>query len=166
MSELEADDKTRLLVYTAEQSEVRYMGEVVGGVQDTSGNKLDTVNFVFTGSTKEDTVTARLIKHDPRAGAVKQPFDLKIVLETSQPLDSATLQPAVKLLDKDSVLVSGEWEETGGRFPSFKPLSSLQRDGEYQLEIKEAELKSYRGDVLGDSTIIVPFKTWKHEELG
>jgi len=165
-SELEADDKTRLLVYTAEQREARYLGKVIGGVQDTSGNKLDTVNFVFTGSTKEDTVTARLIKHDPRAGAVKQPFDLEIALETSKPLDSSTLRSAIKLTDKDSVMIQGEWKESGGKFPRYKPARLLQRDGEYQLVIEESKLKSYRGSVLGDSTIVIPFKTWKHEELG
>ncbi|MEL6823096.1 MAG: Ig-like domain-containing protein, partial [Calditrichota bacterium] len=165
-SELQADDKTRLLVYTAEQSEVRYQGEVLGGVQDTSGNKLDTVNFVYTGSAKEDTVTARLIKHDPRAGAVKQPFDLEIALETSQPLEPSTLISAITLTDKDSISVNGNWKETEGTFPRFKPETLLQRDGEYQLVIETEKLKSYRGTVLGDTTIVVPFKTWKHEELG
>lgn len=162
----EADDKTRVVVYTAAQSEIRYLGEVVGGVQDTSGNKLDTVNFAFTGSTKEDTVTARLIKQDPRVGAVKQPFDLEIMLETSQPLDTSTLSSAIKLTDKDSALVVGNWKDTGGTFPRYKPEPPLQRDGEYQLLIETAKLKSYRGVVLEDTTIVIPFKTFKHEELG
>ncbi|MGH1366796.1 MAG: Ig-like domain-containing protein [Calditrichia bacterium] len=165
-SELDKSDKTRVIVYTAAQKELRYAGEVVGGVQDTSGNKLDTIQFVFSGSTKEDTVKARFIKHVPSAGAGKLPFDTRVSLEVSQPLSKSSLQAAVQLTDKDSLAVAGEWQETGGRFPVFVPAAPLARDGRYELVIDTAKLKSYRDEVLGDSVYTAEFTTWQHDQLG
>lgn len=173
----EVDEKSRnkLIVFTATQQAVRYLGSIQNAV-DAAGNpdfhagagrSADSaMTFSFSGVEKPDTTTTRLSRWYPPDGQSNVRYNSDIWLQLSQPVDTLTARAAVRLLAGADTLVEGRWDFSVARRPRFLPATPLARGKTFTLSIDLAGLKSVYGQSFGDSLLTSRFTTWKWSELG
>lgn len=167
---LDLSEPKRLMVYTAAQMEVTYLGSL-SAVKDTAGNfsEEDFIEFDFRGSAASDTAQPRLISTQPADNAREVDYDATVQLRFSQPIDSASLKDGFQLLSSDTLdtlPVVGKWRFLSLLEPQFIPDTLLEKNQSYQIQLDLANMRTIFGDSLGDSVYVSHFVTRDWSQLG
>ena len=124
---MSADNRSATYTPTAELApDTLYTSNLTTGVQDTSGNGLES-NFIWTFTTgaKVDTVAPMLLSVSPLSGAASQEASTTTISATfNEPLNCTTVSTESFHVLESSVAVLGYTECIGATI-SFKPLSGF-----------------------------------------
>jgi hypothetical protein len=155
----QADSPNRLKLFTGEQTPNSvYLGSFENAC-DISGN-CAAGQLRFTGSSKSDTTTARLVGSYPKDGESEIPLDTTISVFFSQPIDTIGFFENVVLLDENLQSVPGKWSFQQLHRPAFKSDSTLLPAKNYKLQINLSGLKSVYGNALPDTAMQITFTTF------
>jgi hypothetical protein len=155
----QADSPNRLALFTGEQTPNSiYLGNFESAC-DISGN-CAAGQLRFTGASKSDTTTARLVGSYPKDGDSEVPLDTTMSVFFSQPIDTVGFRENVVLLDENLQSVPGMWSFQHLHQPVFKSDSTLLPAKIYKLQIGLSGLKSVYGNAFPDTSIQITFTTF------
>ncbi len=165
-SEVDSKEPSRLLIFTANQTETTYSGRL-RGISDTTGNMLHgTVEFSVTGSAEPDTTSPRLITFSPGDNEKNIDYQSAISVTFNQPVDSSGLIESFALFKQDSTPVNGRWRFSSLRHPIFVPDTLLEKGTGYFFKLDLSGVKDIYGRGFGDSLHVHHFSTWDWADLG
>lgn len=166
-AEIDEKETAKLLVFTETQTKTGYIGKI-DPLKDEFGNQSspDGQMFRFGGSEKTDTVSAKLSATQPRNNQRNVRYGEKIQLEFSQPVDSLTLKNHFRIVDNDSLPVSGRWEFFSSLKPEFVPDTSFEKGQQYTFFLDQENIMSVYGQAIGDSISVHQFTAWDFADLG
>ncbi len=124
----------------------RYTVSLNPQLKSTAGSVLESaLGWSFS------TATPRLVSSSPENGFATAPLDSPVVLEFSQPMDSASVQAGFQLLDADKKAVEGNfsWDESG-KVMTYTLSSLLDRDIDYSV-LLSADVTAQGGTPLGSA---------------
>jgi len=162
-----SDEPKQFILYTSNQDSGKGYRIFVSGLEDTSGNKQDDIQFTdFVASEIIDTTRYELKRVDPPDSLQGAQLSSKISLAFSLPIDTSGLSKGFRCIDKDSNQVTGFWNWRNLSIGSYSNKGGFDPSQQYSFSIYTKHLYSIWGDTLTDSTYNRTFFTLSEDDFG
>ena len=157
-----------IFILTAETSPEEKYELKASGLEDESGNSLDTnaISCLFMGSAIFDTTGPKLISTSPEDGETDVPQDAEIKLAFDEPPSHPSVESNFSLSDSNGVLMSGKsrWENPNTFI--FSPDVFLSGRMKYQIKLGCEKVLDFFGNAMTDSVLFLTFATLNPDTLG
>ena len=164
----QGNNTKNIFILTAEMNPEKKYELEASGLEDESGNPLDTSanTCLFTGSAIFDTTGPKVISTSPKDGETNVPQDVEIKLVFDEPPSHSSVKSSFSLSDSNGVLTSGEssWENPNTFI--FSPDVFLSGRMEYQIELRGENILDLFGNSMSDSVLYFTFTTLNPDTLG
>jgi len=157
-----------IFILTAEMNpEEKYELEV-SGLEDESGNSLDTgaSTCLFMGSAIFDTTGPKVVSTSPEDGEAIVPQDAEIKLIFDEPPSLSAVESSFSLSDSNGVLITGKsrWENPNTFVFSLDVFLSGRM--KYQIKLEGENVFDLFENAMTDSVLFLTFTTLNPDTLG
>jgi len=136
-------------------------------LEDTSGNISSKLPlYMFSASAKDDTAGFRLLHHSPKDSSKNLSPRMKVSMEFSLPVDTASIKTACILVSAGGDTVSGNWKFPNLFMAEFKPTNFFKPDSSYSSVLNLSELRNLYNQSIADSVSDYYFSIVPAREMG
>ena len=157
-----------IFILTAEMNSQEKYELKASGLEDESGNSLDTgaISCLFMGAAIFDTTGPKLISTSPEDGEINVPQDAEIKLAFDEPPSHPSVESNFSLSDSSGVLMSGKsrWENPNAFV--FSPDTLLLGRMKYQIKLGCEKVLDLFENAMTDSVLYLSFTTLNPDTLG
>ena len=161
-----AEPENYFVVTNPQSEDTTYILRVKGFV-DMAGNIVDSTRQMmeFIGTARQDTSRPRLLEQSIRANEQSVPFDRRLQLKFSEPLDTLSLEQHLSITDSSNNHVSGTFYWHTPMDVTFKNDSLWQGNMQYLVSIQADSVVDLHGNTLADSLVQFRFTTVNPDTL-